>query len=258
MAESLHIHLVQSNIVWEDRKSNLDHFDQALSSIQKADIIILPEMFDSGFTMNVDQCGQGPDGPTIGWLMDWAIKKDSAICGSLIIRENGLTHNRLVWYDPDSKVLQFYDKRHLFSIAEEHKYFNRGTQTVRVSFRSWNIALFICYDLRFPMWSSLCAGSDVMIYVANWPDKRSIAWNALLKARAIENQCYVAGVNRVGNDAKGIHYEGESQIIDYEGNILAYNKAQECVIEAGIELKSMQAFRRAYPFIKDNDAYQLE
>ncbi len=257
MEEKIRLALVQADLIWEDRMANLKMLEKTMENISATDLILLPEMFDSGFSMNVEKCAQAMNGPTVKWMQELAAQKTAAVAGSLIIADRGRYYNRLLFVDPDEKKIHAYDKRHLFSMASENRYYSAGTQVCQLNFRRWNISLFICYDLRFPMWTSLTAGADLMVFVANWPAKRKRAWNSLLPARAIENQCYVAGVNRVGLDPMGNQYEGESQLINYEGQTLCKMDHTPGIAQLEIDKPPLQVFRRAYPFIRDNDKYSL-
>lgn len=195
------------------------------------------------------------DGPTIQWMKKQSRAMQAAIAGSLIIEDQGRFYNRLVWVDPDQDVPFCYNKKHLFSLAGEPHHYQAGTEKLTLSYRGWTIATHICYDLRFPVWSRNTEGADLMIYVANFPQKRERAWNGLLPARAIENQCYVAGVNRVGTDGNGIYHQGDSAIYDYEGQCILNLGQTEKWAGWSLDRTRLQAFRRAYPFWKDADPF---
>lgn len=224
MLENLKITIVQSDLFWEDISKNLSAFSTKLESIKpkNTDIIVLPEMFSTGFTMDPKKNAETVNGKTLLWMKSISKEKNAVIVGSIAIKENGNYYNRLYWVDPEGKIL-FYNKRHLFRLAKEQDYYTAGAEQLKINFKGWKIRPFICYDLRFPVWSKNTCNEkgeyshDVMIYIANWPEIRSYAWNTLLSARAIENQCYVIGVNRIGVDGKNISYSGDSKALDYLG-----------------------------------------
>jgi predicted amidohydrolase len=222
------------------------------------DLIILPEMFSTGFSMNSEQLAESMDGPSVKWMHELANRMNSAVCGSIIIEERERYYNRLLWIEPEVQELKYYDKKHLFSLAGEQNHYEAGKDKLLVNWRGWNIVPFICYDLRFPVWSRNVEHADLLIYVANFPEKRERAWNSLLPARAIENQCYVAAVNRVGMDGNSIPHRGDSTVYDFEGNkILDLGHSQHLsIIE--LDRHSLEVYRRAYPFLKDRDAFHFE
>lgn len=222
-----------------------------------SDLIILPEMFTTGFSMESEKLAESMSGPSIGWLLDQSNQLDLALTGSLIIEDQGHNYNRLVWVEPGLASPKTYDKKHLFSLANEHKHFSPGNQKLILEYKTWKIALFICYDLRFPVWSRNTEAVDLMIYVANWPEKRSLAWKSLLPARAIENQCYVAGVNRIGMDANQILYSGDSAVYDFEGNQILKLDNQDAIQTIELDQHQLQVYRRAYPFLKDADRFHF-
>ncbi|MEI6575468.1 MAG: amidohydrolase [Bacteroidota bacterium] len=223
--QDLRITLFQSELLWEDVAGNLARFDEKLRDYKgMQDLILLPEMFNTGFSVEPEQIAESPGGPSVQWLSQKAKELDCVICGSLVIREGVNFYNRLVWMRPDGNM-DTYDKRHLFRMADEHLLFRAGSHKRIVELNGWRICPLVCYDLRFPVWSknTYKAGQyeyDVLIYIANWPEARNLAWKSLLMARAMENLSYVAGVNRVGRDGKGIAYSGDSVIIDPKGKRL--------------------------------------
>ena len=210
--------LIQAPLIWEKPEENLNYFENEILNLPSTDLVVLPEMFTTGFSMDVSQTDDGK--PTLTWMKKMAKKHQFAICGSIKIKENKFFYNRLYFITPQEEVL-FYNKRHLFSLANEDKVYTKGTQKVIVNYNHWKICLQICYDLRFPVFSRNVENYDLLIYVANWPITRINAWDALLKARAIENMCYTIGVNRTGIDANKISYNGHSQIVDYLGNYIS-------------------------------------
>ncbi len=263
----LKITIIQSELFWEDIDKNLDMFSKKISSIKEAtDLIILPEMFSTGFTMNAKTCSEemtpeknATSGKTIEWLRSKAKAKNCVITGSVIIGEGGKFYNRLIWMKPD-RTFQLYDKRHLFSLADEQKTYTAGNKKIIPEINGWKICPLICFDLRFPVWSRRTKKEDydLLIYVANWPDKRIHAWRQLLIARAIENQCYVAGVNRIGDDGNAMHHSGYSTMIDFKGEQLSKTQPDEESIETiSLSRTSLLDFRKHFPFAADADDFSI-
>lgn len=254
---SIRISTVQTDLLWEDKAGNLARLEEKLLPLSgKTDLVILPEMFTTGFSMNAEALAEGEDGPSVAWMARMAQSLDAAVTGSLILEEQGRCYNRLIWMRPDGRFSR-YDKRHLFSLADEQKHYSGGSQRLLVEWRGWTFCPLICYDLRFPVWSRNNGSIDMLIYVANFPEKRRLAWKSLLLARAIENQCFVAGVNRVGTDGTGIAYTGDTCLIDYEGEMLHHTSREENVHTLTVRKESMQAFRANFPFLKDADEFQI-
>jgi predicted amidohydrolase len=256
--EELHIALIQTDLEWENPEANINNFNNIFSSLKgNADIVILPEMFTTGFTMNTNDFSEGMNGKSVKWMIEKASETKSAICGSLIIKEGNHTYNRFVFVKPNGE-LTFYNKRHLFSIGNEDKYYTAGSNKVIVSYKGWRIAPFICYDLRFPVWCRNKNDSDLMIFVANWPSARKEVWTTLLKARAIENQSYVIGVNRVGEDRMNINYTGNSGTIDPKGNFIDSSDFEnETIIYNTISKNDLEEFREKFPVSKDADDFTI-
>jgi omega-amidase len=252
------ITLVQTDTVWENKSENLRNLGNLiLPFYNKTDLVALPEMFNTGFSLKPGQLGELPGGETFDWMKDTAKKGGFGLCGSYTVSENGHFYNRFIFVSPENEIWQ-YDKRHLFSLAGEHKLFTRGRERVVFSFRGVRISPYICYDLRFPVWSRNRKDIDLIIYSANWPAARKAAWIALLKARAIENQCFVAGVNRIGTDGNGVSYCGESMLIDYLGEIIANaGISQEGSVTGEISINKLSEFRTRYPFLKDADDFNV-
>lgn len=256
MKEFLKVSLIQCGQLWEDKVANLTHYDKLLEEVQQTtDLIIFPEMFQTGFTMNAEILAETMDGKSMQWLQSKAKKHNAAIVASLIIKENQKFVNRMVFVQEDGTI-QHYDKRKLFTFSKEEQYYQAGNKKVIIEYKGWNILLQICYDLRFPELQRNKVENghydyDVMINVANWPQKRSLHWRTLLQARAIENQAYVIGVNRVGEGFKGLAYAGESSIITPLGIIEKCVALKECVINDEVEAKALQEARRMIPFLKD-------
>ena len=254
----LNITLVQQAIVWEDKTTNLHNYEQAIAAIAgQKHVVVLPEMFSTGFSMQAQALAEPMDGPTVGWMATMATRHRCIITGSLIIAEEGKHYNRLLWVQPDG-VIGYYDKRHLFAFAGEHEHYTAGDTRLIVSVNGWRINLQVCYDLRFPVWARNQGNEyDVLLYVANWPEARSLAWKTLLQARAIENQCYTIGVNRVGTDGKGHNYSGDSSVFGPLGELI-WQQAHEQVCHTVILDKEVLGQTRAkLPFLSDADRFLL-
>jgi len=258
---------IQSTLHWEDKKANLQMFEEKIFSISKpTEIVVLPEMFSTGFSMQPEKLAETMNGETVQWMKQIASKKKVILTGSVIIEENGNYHNRLVWVLPNGQV-GYYDKRHLFAYADEDEHYTPGEKRLIASVKGWKINLLVCYDLRFPVWSRQSpppSGEvgrgpefDVLIYVANWPERRVHAWTTLLRARAIENQCYVVGVNRTGDDGNKIHYTGESMAIDPMGEILYHKKDEEDLFTVTLDRSVLEKTREKFPFWKDADNFKI-
>jgi len=259
---SLTLTLIQTNLFWEDKKANLEMLQQKIESFkEKTEIVILPEMFSTGFSMNAKILAEKMDGETVSWMKKIASEKKIILTGSVIIEEDGKYFNRLIWMLPNGHF-GVYDKRHLFAFGDEHNHYSPGNKKLVASVKGWKINLQICYDLRFPVWSRQNPGEfqnkyDVLINVANWPEKRSIAWKTLLRARAIENQCFVAGVNRVGEDGNKISYDGHSSIIDPLGEIIYEKNKDEDIFTFTLQKEKVIETRHKFPFWKDADFFTL-
>lgn len=251
----LHLALVQGPLVWHDATTNLQYFDQLLTNLQPVDLVLLPEMFNTSFTMDSASQAEPEMGPTTQWLLLQAQHLNAVICGSLIVQvAPGDYRNRLIWARPDGS-LEFYDKRHLFRMAGEHKHFTAGDQQLQVELKGWRIRPLICYDLRFPVWSRDALDTDLLLYLANWPAARSAAWNRLLPARAIENLCYVAAVNRIGVDQHGYGYAGDSQVLDFMGETLLYAADQQGVFYTSLLARPLAEFKQRFPAYLDADEF---
>ena len=249
--------LIQAPLVWENPKQNRNYFEDKINSIRETiDLIVLPEMFTSGFTMNPKAVAESMQGETVSWLQALAKAKNAAITGSLVIEENGNFYNRLVFVFP-SGAIKTYDKKHLFTLAGEDKAYTSGTQKILIEYQGFKICPLICYDLRFPVFARNTEEYDVLIYVANWPKPRINAWDALLKARAIENMCYTIGVNRIGEDPNKHDYPGHSQVIDELGNYLIEPQEIEGVFITTLNKNSLEANRQKFGFLNDRDAFTM-
>lgn len=258
MKNELKIALIQSDLVWENPKQNRINFTKKIEAISEAvDLIVLPEMFTSGFTMNAKGISETMDGETMRWLKGLALKTNAAITGSLVISENNTFYNRSVFVHPSGKI-DTYDKRHTFTLAGEHKVYTAGKTNTIVDFRGWKISLLVCYDLRFPVWARYTQNYDLLIYVANWPKPRINAWDALLKARAIENMSYCIGVNRVGLDNNSHEYPGHSACYDVLGEKLSQIKPNIETTEIITLTKSeIKRYRDKLNFLNDRDNFSL-
>src|SRR5512133_3873996 len=240
--------ILQCALKWEDRDANLEHISSLLDAAAPGSgIVVLPEMFTTGFTMNPASLAEAMDGPAVMWMKERAAAGGYTLCGSLIIGEEGMFYNRMIFITPSGDVT-FYDKRHLHSMSGEHTVYSRGNKRVVVPYREFSFNLQICYDLRFPVWSRNRGDTDVIIYSANWPSVRSSVWKALLVARAIENQCYVIGVNRVGSSPDGTLYTGDSAIIGPKGDLLAsLEPGSEGVVSAVLSREALDKYRTDMP-----------
>ena len=266
---SLTVTLIQTNLHWENKKANLEMLQRKIESIkEKTEVVILPEMFTTGFSMKPEIFAEKIDGETVRWMKKIAAERKIILTGSVMIEEAGKFFNRLIWMLPNGEY-GVYDKRHLFAFADENSHYTAGNKKLIASVKGWKINLQVCYDLRFPVWARQSpsqhlwmgdggAGQpeyDVLIYVANWPERRSIAWKTLLQARAIENQCYVIGVNRVGNDGNEIYHAGDSMVIDPLGEILYHKKDEEDIFTIELNKKHLEDIRAKFPFLKDADRF---
>ncbi len=253
----MQVSIIQANLYWEDKQANLRNLEEHIDAIDATDLVVLPEMFSTGFSMRAQVLAEEMDGTTINWMKQKAKEANAAICGSLIIKENGNYYNRFVFVHPTGE-LQHYDKRHLFSLAKEQEHFTAGNSRTIVYYKGWRILLQVCYDLRFPVFARYQNDYDLMLYVANWPNKRSTAWNSLLKARAIENMATCIGVNRVGTDKNDILYTGHSAAYDALGEkIASTNGGNEEVVSVKLNLNAQNQIRQLFNFLNDRDQYTL-
>ena len=256
--EKLRVSLAQVNLEWEDPGKNREYLDRLIKGLYKpSDLIVFPETFTTGFSMKAHDLAEKMDGPTVAWMQSMAAKSNSAICGSLIINESDQYFNRFVFVNPQGDIYH-YDKRHLFSMGGEKNAFNCGSSRTIINHLGWRIALYICYDLRFPVWCRNCNDTDLMLFSANWPMTRNFAWNTLLKARAIENQVYVAGINRIGGDGNGIKYMGETQVINPTGKVILSPTFQAGgLLTSEISMNELQEFRKKFPVADDADSFDI-
>ncbi|SEP88285.1 amidohydrolase [Flavobacterium urocaniciphilum] len=249
--------LIQTHLIWENPEANRSLFEDKINSISDTiDLIVLPEMFTSGFTMNPSTVAETMEGKTISWLREMAKSKNCAITGSLVIQENNNFHNRMVFVFPTGEV-QHYDKRHLFTLAGEEKVYTAGTEKLIVEYKGWRICPLVCYDLRFPVFSRNTENYDLLIYVASWPQPRINAWDILLKARAVENLSYTIGVNRVGTDQNNLEYNGHSQVVDELGNYVLSPQENDEIFIVELDKNKMLETRNRLNFLNDKDNFQL-
>jgi len=257
MAE-LTVSIIQTHLHWEDKDSNLKMFEEKLATLPSgSQVVFLPEMFSTGFSMRPELFAENMEGNTVQWLREMASAQRKIICGSLIIEENKQYFNRLLWVLPNG-MMYHYDKRHLFAYAGEDQHYTAGSKRLIVQVNGWKICLMICYDLRFPVWARQNKEQyDALVYVANWPDRRSMAWKTLLQARAVENQAYVIGVNRTGNDGNDIYHSGHSALIDPLGNTLWQEADNEAIYTHTLNKEKLQEVRTQFPFLNDADQFVI-
>lgn len=254
---TLNVTIVQANLHWHDAVKNREMFSTTIRGIgDSTDLIVLPEMLTTGFTMDAQSQAETMDGQSMNWLAAMAAEAGAVICGSLIIRDNSKFLNRFIFMRPDGSY-ETYDKRHLFRLADEQKYYSAGSELLTVELNGWRIRPMVCYDLRFPVWSRNTDNYDLLLYVANWPSRRQIAWETLLRARAIENLAYVVGVNRTGTDGNDLPYAGGSAIIEFTGNALADLGDQIATATVALEMRPLESFREHFPFHIDADKFSL-
>ncbi|PZR16245.1 MAG: amidohydrolase [Flavobacterium psychrophilum] len=250
--------VIQTSLTWENQQVNCARFEKLIKTHKvAADIILLPEMFSTGFTMKPEAVAETMDGETVMWMKKLAAAKNCAIAGSVVITEKGNYYNRFLFVMPDGEI-ESYDKRHLFTLAGENKAYTNGADRLVIEYRGWKICPLVCYDLRFPVFSRNTEDIDLLLYAANWPAPRVLAWDTLLRARAIENMCYVAGVNRIGQDINGHHYPGHSQVFDYLGTSLTMPSEEEEVITVELDKQSMLETRKKFDFLSDRDTFILQ
>lgn len=258
MNAHLRVTVIQTALAWHDPEANRRRLATHLRGLAgHTDLVVLPEMFSTGFTMAAEALAETMDGPTVGWMREEAAALGCVITGSLIVREDGRHFNRLVWARPDGS-LAHYDKRHLFRMAKEQEHYAPGARRIVVEIKGWRVCPLVCYDLRFPVWSRNRGDYDALVYVANWPARRAQAWSALLRARAIENLSYVVGVNRIGTDGNGASYAGDSVVLDFLGQSLSSEGGGDRVETTVLGLESLQAWRENFPAHLDADEFVLE
>jgi predicted amidohydrolase len=256
---TLSFSLIQTSLFWEDKGANLAMLAKKIMGIEEyTEIIVLPEMFSTGFSMQPEKFAETMDGPTVEWMRRISAEKKVILTGSLIIKEEENYYNRLIWILPNGE-LGYYDKRHLFAFAGEDQHYSAGNKRLIASVKGWKINLQICYDLRFPVWARQQGDEyDVLLYVANWPEKRSHAWKTLLTARAIENQCITMGVNRVGLDGNNIAHSGDSLIVGPLGEVLYHCAYEEAIFTITLQKEEITNARTQFPFWKDADFFHIQ
>jgi len=261
--QDLNIAIIQTYLFWEEPARNLEHFNRLLCEVNSSrDLILLPEMFNTGFSINPQCCSETMDGPSVQFLQDTAIKKNAVVMATVMIRDPVGFYNRLICMYPDGRY-KTYDKRHLFRLSEEYKLFYQGKDHLIVDVKGWKIMPQICYDLRFPVWSKNTYQDqqyayDVLIYLANWPNSRANVWKTLLTARAMENQVFVVGVNRIGDDAQGAYHSGDSMVIDAKGNPIAKaNEGKEQILNTTLSATDLKLFRESFTLGMDWDQFRI-
>jgi omega-amidase len=257
--ENLKITTYQGYLFWENVDKNLQNIALRLSGIRTTtDLIVLPEMFNTGFSMNAEKLAEPMNGKTMQWMHETAQKFNCVVTGSLIISENGKYYNRLIWMRADGSF-EKYDKRHLFAMGKEDETYTAGTQKLIVELNGWKVCPMICYDLRFPVWMrNVNQSYDLLLIVANWPERRSLHWRTLIPARAVENQAYVLGLNRFGYDGNEVFHSGDSMCIDPNGKVIYYKPNEEDIYTFSINAEELEKVRRHMPFLKDADKFHLE
>jgi predicted amidohydrolase len=267
---TLTVTIIQSHLHWQDKAANLRMFEEKIDSVkEQTEIVVLPEMFSTGFVIRPEELAETMDGDTLAWMKRVAAKKKVILTGSVIIKEqdeagvHGETryYNRLIWMLPNG-AYGWYDKRHRFAFAGEDQNYTAGNKRLIASVNGWKVNLLVCYDLRFPVWSRQSTENegleyDLLIYVANWPERRNHAWKTLLQARAIENQCYVIGLNRVGKDGTDLYHSGDSMVVDALGEVLYHKKDEEVVFTIALDKSQLQTVREKFPFWKDRDTFSI-
>ncbi|MBY0426002.1 MAG: amidohydrolase [Cytophagales bacterium] len=259
MYQELRLALLEVDLQWEDKKANFAQFDSIIESLPKeTDVVVLPEMFTTGFSMNAALLAEHPQGPTLEWMKSKAKQIQGCITGSIIVREDERYFNRLYWVFPDG-TFYYYDKRHLFRFGEEDTVYSPGQKLLRVVWKGWQICPLICYDLRFPVWSRnlMTDPFDLLIYVANWPAARTQVWDTLLKARAMENVCYVAATNRIGVDGRELVYEGHSQAVDPKGILIHEQTGGSSAVMVTLDQSLLFDFRKKFNTLLDGDNFQI-
>ncbi len=257
--QDLTITLIQADLAWENIEKNRSQLEARLANMDDSSrLIILPEMFSTGFSMSAEALAEPPDGPTMQWMKSQAQRTNADITGSIIVRDRNRFFNRLYWVKPDGRFWQ-YDKAHLFRMAQENEIYQAGEERVSTEVHGWRVRPFICYDLRFPVWTrNYNLEFDLAIFIANWPERRIHHWKTLLTARAIENQCYVAGVNRIGTDGQGIQYTGDSMVIDPIGHTVCDLRSREGIESCRLSAHTLETYREKFPAWKDADRFTIE
>lgn len=258
MKNTLKVTLVQTHLAWENPTANRIQLDGYLSTLKETQLIVLPEMFTTGFTMNAEAVAETQPPETLGWMQQWSKRLDAAITGSLVVKDGNNFYNRLYFVYPDGSF-KTYDKKHLFTLANEHNTYTAGSEKIIVDYLGWKICPLVCYDLRFPVWARNTENYDILLYVANWPKTRIMAWDTLLKARAIENMSYCIGVNRIGLDGNGYEYTGHSAVYDMLGNLISSAELETTLIQTiYLDKRELDGVRGKLKFLQDKDAFSLK
>ena len=257
MESQLTLTALQTNLFWEDKQKNWKQLGRQIEGLDHTEVIILPEMFTTGFSMEAEKHAESMEGETVRWMQQWAKKKNAAIAGSTVIKVEGKYYNRFLFVHPNGAV-DFYDKRHTFTLAGEHKAYATGENNGIINYKGWKICLRVCYDLRFPVWARNTTDYDLLIYTANWPHKRIGAWDALLKARSIENMTYCVGVNRIGTDGSDLYYPGHTAVYDYMGKKIGATK-NEAHDQTTVKMDrdKMLLARKKLNFLNDRDDFTI-
>ncbi|NOR74127.1 MAG: amidohydrolase [Draconibacterium sp.] len=253
--QSLKITIIQPDIIWENPQGNIEKYSNWIDEIEQTDVIILPEMFPTGFSMHSEKLKEKMNGTSIQWMKKMAVEKNTVVVGSLIIEDNNQVFNRALWVFPDGKI-EKYDKRHLYTMGQEHLHYSPGNDKLIVEYKGWRFCPLICYDLRFPVWSRNQENYDVIIYMANWPSARHHVWKNLLIARAVENQSYCFGVNRTGTDGTELNYLGDSALVSPKG-FADFLGEKESVKTFEISYSDLHDFRKSFPLLDDRDEFQI-
>ncbi len=254
--ENLKVTIIQPDIIWENPGENLTKYSTTIAAAGKTDLVILPEMFTTGFSMLSEKLKEPMTGQSVRWMQNTAVNNNVAVLGSLIIEEEEKIYNRAIWVFPDGSV-SYYDKRHLFTMGKEHLHYSPGSRKTIIEYKGWRICPLICYDLRFPVWSRNTENYDLLIYVANWPAARHHIWKSLLVARAVENQSYCIGVNRTGNDGNGLNYSGDSVLADAKG-LATFLGEKPAVQTFDLNYEELHTFRKSFPVLNDKDSFVFE
>ncbi len=254
--QDLTLTLIQDVLHWQEPEANRRHFEALIAQAPASDLILLPEMFSTGFSLQSSQLAETMSGDSIQWMTRMAKESGAVVSGSLILEEDGHYYNRLIWMRPDG-TFAFYDKRHLFRMADEHHHYTPGDERLVVTLNGWRICPLVCYDLRFPVWSRNNSSFDLLLYVANWPEKRRLHWQTLLRARAIENLCYVAGLNRVGEDGNQIAYSGDSVVISPRGEELLNAGSEAGLFTVQLNHEELASYREIFPAHLDADHFHI-
>ena len=254
--KDLSVAIIQSELVWENKAANLTHFEEKISQVGECDLIILPEMFSTGFSMRPEKLAEETES-SLKWIRKLSDSSGAAICGSVMVFDNGQYFNRLLFVEPTGKFYH-YDKRHLFTMGSESKQYSAGKDRLIINYLGWKILPLVCYDLRFPVFSRNDCNYDLLLYVANWPARRAHHWKSLLLARAIENQCYVAACNRVGIDGNGVEHSGDSMMIDCWGNVLQHAENKSTILKASFSSAELTVTREKFPVLNDSDDFEAD